>query len=260
MKAFLKYGGLALSSMLTVTLFVDLYGATAYGISLALAALALFEGGALAWAALLPHAKQGQRGIVKAAQWFCVVASVVSSGAQIILSTKLWIPGFDVGFVTLLIIVGALAVNVMGVFAYEQLDPQRAEANRELDRQAKARDAARLLEDRVIDQSLIKAESKVAEISGAVSNSLADELRGDVVNYLLAQTRGGDNRRLKAPTTNYNAAPSGTARREPDPAALDEIARYFGDVVPELAEESAMTVKTTKPSKPASKNGHAPKV
>lgn len=248
MKAFLKFGGLALSAMLTVSLFVDLYGANAYGISLALAALALFEGGAIAWASLLPHAKQGQRGIVKGAQWFCVTASVISSAAQIILSTKLWEPGFDVGFVTLLVICAALAVNVMGVFGFEQLDPQRAEVNRELDRQARARDAARLLEDRVIDQSIIKAEAKVAEISGSVSNSLAEELRGDVVNYLLAQTRGGRNH-ARLDVAHYNAtAPA--ARREPDVAALDEVAAFFGDV-PEIAE------RATAKRKP-SKNGQTP--
>ena len=195
MKTFLKYFGLAVSGLLTVSLFVDLYGATAYGIIMALLALALFEAGAIAWSSLMPLAKIGQRGIVKLCQWFCVSASVVSSCAQIILGTHLWEPGFDVGFVTLLVICAALAVNVFGVFAYEQLDPARHEINRELDRQAKAREAAAKLEDRVIDQSLIKAESKVSEIAGQVSDALSYELRGDVVNYLLAQTRGGHNRR-----------------------------------------------------------------
>lgn len=216
MKTFLKYFGLTVSGMLTVSLFVDLYGVTAYGITLALFALALFEAGAVAWSTLMTVAKGGQRGIVKAAQWFCVTASVVSSAAQIILGTKLWEPGFDVGFVTLLVICGALAVNVMGVFAYEQLDPSRSEINRDLDRQAKARAAAAKLEDQVVEQSLIKAESKVKEIAGRVSDELSTELRNDVVAYLLSQTRGGDNRRLHSPRSN-----------DVTPEARDEIERYF---------------------------------
>lgn len=192
MKSYLKFGGLALSSALTMSLFVRLFGMGAYGLLMALAALALFEGGAIAWSHILTQAKHGQRAIAKLGLWFCILASVVSSGAEIILATNLWTAPFDVSFLTLLVIVGALAVNVCGIVAYEQLDPASAARNRELDRQARARNEAARLEESIIDQSLIKAEGEVAKIAGSVSDLLARELTDDVSAYLLASTRGGD--------------------------------------------------------------------
>lgn len=233
MKYYLKFGGLLLSSALTISLFIRLFGFGPYGIFVALAALALFEGGAVAWAHVLGEAKQGQRSVAKLGQWYCVMASVASSGAEIILSTNLWEAGFDVGFVTLLIIIGALGVNVLGAVAFDQLDPRTAERNRELDRSAKSKREAERLEERVIDQSLIKAEGKVNEIAGRVSDELAAEIRGDVLHYLLAQTRGGKNSRtLPAPT------------RAPDQNALDEVAQYFS----QYDEPDKETVK---------RNGHS---
>lgn len=216
MKAVLKYGGLLMSSLLTMSLFLDLFGYGAYGILLSIGGLCLFEVGALGWAALLPRAKGGQRGLVKFATWYCVAASVASSAAQIILSTNLWLAPPETGFITLMVLATALGVNVCAVFGYEMLDPDRAETNRELDRQAATRSAAARLEDRVITQSLIKAEAKVAEIAGQVSDALAGEMRGDVVNYLLAQSRGGDSRRLHSPRSN-----------DVTPEARDEIDQYF---------------------------------
>lgn len=245
MKAVLKYGGLLMSSLLTVSLFLDLFGYEAYGIMLSIGGLCLFEVGALGWAALLARAKGGQRSLVKFSTWYCVAASVASSAAQIILSTALWVAPPETGFVTLLVLASALAVNVCAVFGYEMLDPDRAETNRELDRQARAKEAAARLEERVIEQSLIKAEAKVAEIAGNVSDAMASEMRGDVVNYLLAQTRGGDNRRLPAPASNL-PAPASTRR---DPAAMDEIGRFFDDLIPERADDAPESRK----------NGHSPK-
>lgn len=193
MKAYLKFGGLALSAGLTLGLFVRLFGANAYGIFLAVAALALFEGGAIAWNGVLADAKHGQRTISRSAQWFCVLASVLSSGAEIILSSRIWSPPFDVGFMTLWIIVGTLAVNVIGVIKYEMLDPLTESKHRELDRAAKAKREAARLEDQVIEQAMIKADSEVARIAGSVSDALAAELRDDVTAYLLASTRNGHN-------------------------------------------------------------------
>lgn len=221
MRAYLKFGGLALSAMLTVNLFMRLFGRDVYGVSLALAALCLFEGGSIAWAKVLQVAKAGQRDIAKGAVWFCVVSSVASSGAEIILSTGLWSPPFDLNFLTLAVIVGALAVNVLGVFAYDQADPVAADRNKELDRQARARREAARLEERVIDASFAKAEGRVMELAGDVSDRLATELRDDVVGYLLAQTRNG------AGQGNKRLAPAAT---------LASYNADAGGVVPELAE------------------------
>lgn len=219
MRAYLKFGGLALSSILTISLFLRLFGNDVYGISLAVAALCLFEGGAIAWARVLQVAKGAQRGIAKGAVWFCVIASVTSSGAEIILGTRLWQTPFDMNFVTLAVIVGALAVNVLGVFAYDQSDPVTADRNKELDRQARARQEAARLEERVIDASFAKAEGRVMEVAGDVSERLASEIRDDVVGYLMAQTRGGDSgtRASKPALPRPAAVLSYAAETEPAP-------------------------------------------
>lgn len=219
MRAYLKFGGLALSSILTVSLFLRLFGNDVYGISLAIAALCLFEGGAIAWAKVLNQAKGGQRGIAQGAVWFCVVSSVVSSGAEIILGTRLWVTPFDMNFVTLAVIVGALAVNVLGVFAFDQADPVTMERHRELDRQARARRESQRLEDRVLDASFAKADGEVAAIAGDISDRLARELRDDAVGYLLAQTRGGDStaRAVKPALPRPAAAMSYNAETDPVP-------------------------------------------
>lgn len=186
MKTFIKWAGLFFSAGLTMSLFVRLFGLTPYGIAMAALALVLFEGGSEGWAQMLKVAQGGQREIAKAAMWFCVVASVASSGAEIILATKLWKPPFDTEFITLAVIVGALAVNIMGIFRYEQLNPDTAKRNLALDRQARAMSEAHRLEDNIIDQSYTQAESKINEVAAEVADNLSGKLRDDVTNYLKA--------------------------------------------------------------------------
>lgn len=214
MKNYLKIGGLLLSSLLTISLFVRLFGLGAYGILMSLAALALFEGGAVAWNHLIPKAKHDQRQIAKAAQWFCVGTSIVSSGAELILGTHLWEAPFDVPFFTLLIIVAALAVNVIGVILFEQSDPNVAAVNRELDRQAKSGQEKERLADAILDQALMKTESRVAEIAGDVSDKISGDLSDDVRRFLLSRSTG-----RHSTTTVLPLPPLGEAPPLPQPTA-----------------------------------------
>lgn len=223
MKAYLKFGGLALSSILTVSLFLRLFGNDVYGISLAVAALCLFEGGAIAWAKVLNQAKGAQRGIAQGAVWFCVVSSVVSSGAEIILGTRLWVTPFDMNFVTLAVIVGALSVNVLGVFAYDQNDPVTVERHRELDRQARARRETQRMEDRVQDASFAKLESEVAQMAGEISDRMAREMSGDLATALLAQTRGGDSGTTSLRTTKPALPPAPVVAYNADAEAQPDL-------------------------------------
>lgn len=196
MKNYLKYGGLALSAALTFSLFIRLFGLGPYGLLMALFGLTLFEGGAAAWIRVLDESQYNQRSIAKFALWFCLLASVLSSGAELILSTNLWKAPFDVGFATLVVIVGSLAVNVMGIVAHGLSDPDTAEINKTLDRQAKATQEIWKLEDMVERQSLIKARATVKDRVERISNRLSNEIADDVERGLLAQTRGGDNSQL----------------------------------------------------------------
>lgn len=247
MKQFLKYGGLAFSSMLTVALFIDMFGNGAYGILMAIAALALFEGGAIGWSHLQTQAELKQRIVVKTCMWTCVLLSLVSSGAQIILSTNLWKPeGLDTGFIAILAVVIAMFVNVTGIFAYELLDPERAETNRERDRQAKTREGTEKLENMVLEQALIKAKSRVNDVAGQVSESLAAEMRNDVVVYLLSQTRNGANSSAaraiidQAPQHNPNDVPA------PAPGLLDQIKALIG--VQQKAPQPVQTMAADSPT------------
>ena len=61
MQTLLKIGGLVFSAGLTLSLFTRLFGLTPFGLLMAIAALALFEGGAFGWAHLLPKAREAQR-------------------------------------------------------------------------------------------------------------------------------------------------------------------------------------------------------
>lgn len=265
MKHFLKYGGLAFSSMLTIALFIDLFGNGAYGILMAIAALALFEGGSIAWSHLQTQAQQGQRVITKFCMWACVLLSLASSSAQIVLSTNLWKPeGLDTGFIAILSVVAALVINVTGVFGYELLDPQRAKITKELDRQAKTKEGTDKLEDQILRTALIKADARVNDVAGLVSEALATEMRDDVITYLLSQTRGGAN--SSAARSIIDQAP----QRKPDelpaaqPGILDRIKQAINPTpaaaqpLQTLASDSPEAVEV-ETAPPAAKRGRPKK-
>ena len=184
MKHFLKFGGLALSAILTLSLFIRLFGAGAYGISVAIMALILFEGGALAWARIVDHAEGGQRGIAYFALWYCAVVSVVSSGAEIILATQLWQAPFDINFVTLAIIATSLAVNVLGVLAYEQNDPDTAEKHRELNRLAKESQAQASIEESFTTHAVMQAKAKAKSIAGEIAEQVGEVIKANAVQHM----------------------------------------------------------------------------
>lgn len=189
MKALLKFGGLAFSGLLTLSLFLRLFGWGAYGLFMALAALALFEVGAAGWAHLLTTARDTQRTIAKNCLVLTVALSLISSITEIVLATQFGeqaLAALDLEFLTLLTIGIALSANVIGTLAYEHATPELASKLRELDRQARARKAAYDLEDKVTNLAITRAEAEVDVISAEVANQLGLGLRDGVVARLLA--------------------------------------------------------------------------
>lgn len=229
-KTFIKYGGLLMSSALTITLFTDLFGKYGdfYSWLMALSALALFEGGTILWGRMIDTARGNQRGVAKLCMWLCVGASIVSSCAQIVMSTDLWKPQFDMGLLALWTIAGALAINVVGVILFEFLDPDRAEKNRDLDRNARAQNEMYKLSDKVTEKALMKAGGMVEQISGDVSQQMAAEIQQDVIVYLLSQTRNGAN------SATAKAIIDQAPQAEPDklpvakPSLIDKVKAQFG--------------------------------
>lgn len=181
----IKWGGLGLSALLTLNMFLRLFGLTLLGSLLAGMALTLYEFGALGWNRLLhAEARHAQRDVARICQWFCVITSILSSGAEITMVATLWQPPFDVRFMTLLMIVSALAVNIIGIVLYEQREPIREEQHKELDRQAKNQKVMQSQQDRIIELSHSRLQAKVSEIAGDVADELADEMRNSVKGYL----------------------------------------------------------------------------
>lgn len=251
MKALLKFGGLTFSAGLTLSLFVRLFGAGAFGLTMALAALALFEIGAAGWAHLLKAARDGQRQIARVCLAVTVALSLLSSCTEIVLATSLGARAFafvDLEFVTLAMIAAALSANVIGAICFEYAAPETTNKMRELERQAKARKAAHDLEDKVTELAITRAEAEVETVAADVAGRLARGLKEGIVTRLLAAEQ---RRELPAPTDNgYHPAPS-----EHAPAfALGGAEVDLGEFP--TAQYPAVKVPgrvTTKPSK----NGHS---
>jgi|WetSurMetagenome_2_1015567.scaffolds.fasta_scaffold11081_2 hypothetical protein len=266
-KTFIKYGGLLMSSALTVALFTDLFGKYGdfYSWLMALSALALFEGGTILWGRMIDAARGNQRGVAKLCMWLCVGFSITSSCAQIVMSTSLWKPNIDMGLVALFTIAGALAVNVVGVILFEFLDPDRAEKNRDFDRDARAKNEMYKLSDKVTEKALLKAGGMVEQISGDVSHAMAQELQIDVMTYLLSQTRNGQQMvAIPAPSRasaeTINQPQTVTHKTEAAPAApskMDEIKARLSEVLQQQAAESKpmQTMAADAPATTQSGNG-----
>lgn len=223
-KVFIKYGGLLMSAALTMALMSDLFGKYGefYAWLMALSALALFEGGTILWGRMIDAARGGQRGVAKLCMWLCVLFSISSSILQIVMSTSLWKPEVDLGLIALWTIAGALAVNVVGVILYEFLDPDRAEKNRDLDRNARAQNEMYKLSDRVTEKALLKAGGLVEQISGDVSQQMASEIQQDVMIYLLSQTRNGQQLMINQPAAVTHSKSSA------EPSVLEEAKKRLG--------------------------------
>ena len=258
-KTFIKYGGLLMSSVLTLALFLTLFGRYGdfYAWLLAGSALVLFEGGTILWGKMIDPARGNQRGIAKLSMWICVGLSITSSCLQIIMSTDLWKPEFDTGLVALFTIAIALAVNVIGAILYEFFDPDRAEKNMDLDRAARARNEMYKLSDKVAEKAFLKAGGLVEEVSGKISLALAEEMRIDVQTYLLSQTRNGE-QSMQLPS---NAAqqtinqPAATTHPEAAPSLVDSIKQRLG-VQPQPAPMATMASDAPAPAQNG--NGHGP--
>jgi hypothetical protein len=266
-KTFIKYGGLLMSSALTVVLFTDLFGKYGdfYSWLMALSALALFEGGTVLWGRMIDTARGNQRGVAKLSMWLCVGFSIVSSCTQIIMSTNLWKPAFDIGLLALFTIAAALAVNVIGVILFEFLDPDRAEKNSDLDRSARAKNEMYKLSDKVTEKALLKAGGMVEQISGYVSHMMAAEIQQDVITYLLSQTRNGQQLTIDQPAAVTHskdvppAKPIETPTMQPGPSKMDDIRARLNEVLQPNPTAPMHTMASDGAEQRSNGNGSHPK-
>lgn len=248
--AYLKFGGLAFSAALTMSLFARLFGTEAYGITLAIAALVLFEGGAIAWERTLDHAEGAQRGIAYGALWFCAIASVVSSCTEIILATDLWTPAFDIEFVTLIIISIALGVNILGALAFNQLDPDVAEKHKELDRMAKELAAQNSIMDMYTAHTLLETKKRAKENSQYIADSVGADLSDTVARKFTQRPRNTSPRTAPAQAFARDAAPM--------PAAGGGARQYTDEELQAMIDEAvarALAVKNPKAKPPTQAGG-----
>lgn len=238
MKSFLKFGGLAFSAGLTLSLFIRLFGAGAFGLTMAAAALCLFELGAAGWAHLLLTARDGQRAVARVCLAVTVGLSLLSSCTEIVLATNLGASAFallDLEFVTLAMIAAALSCNVVGALAFEYTTPETVNKSRELERQARARRAAHDLEDKVTELALTRAEAEVEGVAGEVAGRLAVGLRESIVSRLLAAELRRDVPTLAAPMFDTATAPTVKAvKPTTKPTRADAVPEY-ADALPVVA-------------------------
>lgn len=183
MKSLLKYGGLAFSAALTISLFTRLFGLGAYGLTMATAALALFELGAAGWSHLLKTARDDQRQIARVCLSITVALSLLSSITEIIMATKLGeasLKALDLEFITLGMIALALAANVVGAIIFEYATPELTNKMRELDRHAKAQKAKHDYQDKVFDRAITKTEEKIDEEADKLADYIAEGYSAEI--------------------------------------------------------------------------------
>lgn len=205
--------GLVFSGLLTIALFLRLFGYELYGWTMAILALALFEMGAEAWSRALPEAKHGQRNIVRFAMWYCIAASLASSSSEIVMATNLYVYDKDsINLITLIVIVGALIVNVAGVFAHNQQEPDVVVNNREMDLEATYEDNEYKKLKRLAHLALKKADEQFEEKSEELAKEISDMRHEKVVDGI-----------AKAHGVKRTAKRATKGKEE----TQDEIDRYF---------------------------------
>ncbi len=181
--------GLVFSAILTMSLFTRLFGLSPMGLIVSIAALLLFEVGALIWDKLKDTAQGGQRTVTTFCLVFTVSLSLTSSAIEIAQWTHLSAEALkllDLEFITLLTIVGALVVNTAGGFLYGSLDPSRAMIHSELNRQAKLNAAREQLTDDAVQLSIVNGAGQVRQIAADIAQNLGTVVRDDVIKTTLS--------------------------------------------------------------------------
>lgn len=189
----LKYGGLSMSGVLTLMLFSDLFWGTPFGLLLIVFALVLFEVGAALWNKILEFSKEFQRPIAAFCMSFCVAASVLSSVSEIVLVTKWFNAGIDVAFWTLMLIGAALAVNIVGIIAFDYFDPVKLRLHREANRDAMYAMTSADKVDAIWKEADELADREVDQRKGDIARRIAEERVADVIRKALESTPGGKN-------------------------------------------------------------------
>lgn len=187
----LKYGGLAFSGILTISLFVRLFGTGAYGLSMAIAALALFEIGASGWSTIWEDAREGQRTIATVCLAITVALSLLSSLVEIVLATNLGADTLaivDMEFITLVAIAAALATNVVGAITFQFNDPDVHARSSELARQARVKTAQDKHRNKLTELSLTKAEERIEGMANEIASQISEGTAQQVITQLLASS------------------------------------------------------------------------
>ncbi len=209
----LKYGGIAFSAALTIKMFYDLFlpsSGPAFALLMCLSALAFFEGGGIAWSKLLETARGGQIAVAQLATWFCVICSIVSSASEIIMATNLWKPDFDIQFFALSTIIAAVTVCLIGIFAYDQLNPDRLQMHRKAARAARAESKVHTEEDKVEALAMVKVDERAEAMAERVANIHADAIVERVAAIMLTGKEPAP-KQLEAPAETKPAKPEGAA-------------------------------------------------
>ncbi len=240
----LKYGGLSFSAILTIWLFTDLFwDKTPMGGFLILAALILFEGGAILWTQLVDHAKGIQFLVAWAGVSICVFSSVASSICQIVLATKLYSPGdFDVPLFTLSLIGLTLTTNVGGIILFQFFDPDTLATQFTQFTEAFSAIRSRDKVNEIWAKADVEADKLLKAELPKIAAEIAAERVKDVLRLAKAASPGGDNSKQQRLPEIVNRPP----RKYDDEEAV---------VTRSLPENGGGQV-VMRPMQPPTSNGH----
>jgi len=239
----LKIGGLGVSALLTLMFFTDLFGLTPVGISLAVSALVLYEGGAFAWAKLLAKARHGQIIVAKIGLWVCVGLSVLTSVFTVVSTSGLAarsLEGLDLEFISLCCFALALASNIICAIAFEAETPEVKQRATRLARMARMAALQESQENAALDAAEAESRAQIdaqARVFGAMLASGAMARTQRAMQRLAReeemQTIEAPAYTLRpiAPTNNGGGArPTGADHRARD--EYDDDSRYFFEPAP----------------------------
>lgn len=244
MQTLLKIGGLVFSSGLTLSLFTRLFGLTPFGLLMALAALALFEGGAFGWAHLLPKAREAQRTVAGFCLVVAVALSLFSSGAEIIMATRLGaeaLAQLDFEFLTLCAIVAALATNVIGALAYDAAKPETRRAAQKLAFEGRLAAMNYKAQNQIMDAAEMDADLRVETRAPQLALLISDRALEDTQRAVVALSTAG---RDDHPQTAQLTAPAPAGAIPAQDAEANMLRAWWGEVKNNLRNTAANLAAT----------------
>lgn len=262
MQTVLKIGGLLFSSGLTLSLFTRLFGVTPFGLIMALAALALFEGGAFGWARLLPKAREAQRTVAGTCLVIAVGLSLFSSGAEIIMATRLGadaLKALDFEFLTLCAIVIALASNVIGALAFDAAKPETRRAAQKLAFEGRLAEMQYKAQTQIMDAAELDADLRVETRAPELARLISDRALSDTQRAVVTlSTVGKESDEKPAPALAAPGWPvgfravAGGSEATHQPAPVQTFAHVANAAAPlERWQEDDEPTPSTPPSAPA---------